>query len=368
MGAVRPKPESSEPKQSFLERSFARLKKLTRWRADGTPENFYTPLAHTVLPHLFRLKRGGDQESLLLWCWRLTIGLERAKDEPAPRSTGKQKWADLAEVLHCSTQQVKDDAEDASKRGLIKIDKTTAGHVDIEVLWRDWEKLPDYKAPRPELVKPKPEEPERVLSKYAVSSGQKLPYRPIPEGVKDYRLEAGSASAFSVSEVVRAGKITLRIDLPETKELGHKNRKSTVSEKTESSENSHEQEAKEVSPAIGFTSPLAAALADYGIVSEISCRRIIAECQTWAPECSIEEIAEAVKAIGDGARNSKSAKSVSGIVLSQVPLYFKSAAYRSGVKPGGVARKPAESAISERDKRVYDAIDLFRKDKKNGGK
>ena len=327
------------------------FRSATQWNSEtGMPASGYTAFPHSFQGDVIRLARGKYQVGLILQAWALTCGARQKKEEPVPEISAWQLVSELAEVLGCSEDQVWDDAREAKVRGVLRVEERR-GQIRIGCPWQSWEKMKSY-VPGPTLV-----------SKKEVQIPTNIKYRdPVvftPGQRESISFTKPTAGAFfeanlGCSVTIGEGPEGLVIRLGEVKEKVKK----TKAVKTSVPEPTPEVTA---SSRLTFTSPLTAVLADYGILSDLSAQKLIAECQTWAPECSVEEIMDAARVIGEAARQNPKVKSVSGWLISQVPVYFRDA-YPKGIKPAemiaaAAGKKPATSA---RDQKVYEAMDLFR--------
>jgi hypothetical protein len=348
-------------KESFRQRFFQRLRKLTEWKADGTPRNYFTPQPHIWWQDLPRLTRGKTQHLLIEYAWRMTAGLERDPKAPAPEKTPLLAWRDLAELFHCSVQEVKDDAKDAAVRGLVAIETPTGG-VTIQVLWKAWEGLPDYKAPRPVLVKTesKPEKERPLFDPFDVRRGSRCSSLPLPPDVNGYRFEVSDGlDSFRVAPLVKSGKLVFKIGSTETKELEDKSHKSTDTRKRgDAAVTKSEPVTNQV--ALSVPKPVAHECARWGFVDDGAIVQLIVDCQSYAPECTMEEIAAEIRRVCETAP--PKIKDLSYRIKEQVPKWFASTAYRDGIKPQ--ARKSGDGWITpdidEKGARMIDRLNRMR--------
>lgn len=102
---------------------------------------------------------------LIEYVWASMI--PRESDSAMPEWSAWGSYPEIAAVLRCSPEQVRDDARDAAKRGLMVVDepKDSRGKVRFRITWERWANLKDYVAPRPVAVESKPHKQVRWLSR-----------------------------------------------------------------------------------------------------------------------------------------------------------------------------------------------------------
>ena len=360
MGAAKPKSKPQTKDLAEYDR--------TRWSDKHTPESGWGPFPYQFFDDLPRLTRGNVQAWLMVYLCRLTLGLEPARRaEGWPDWTPWCRWADLAERCNTTVRTVQEEAHEAAgivsgsaktvnpARLLIKIQERR-GEVRFCLLWRTWGKLANYTdVPRPVLVVDNKKPEPKVLEKpFTVRAGRKSPPITIPGWDKQIAFRGGetdcAVSLFLESEsrllIETASKST------EQNQSGESRTGTTVPKLPT------KQKAKE--PALSVPRQIVEACAPFGLVDDTELLQLIADCQSYAPECTVEEIAEEVRRVGESA--GRKVDNIPSFICSQVPKYFNSTAYRSGIKPG--SRKPAQS--SERDQRFDDAMKLLRGDKRRG--
>ncbi len=150
-----------------------------------------------------RLQRGLYQRMLIDYAWGCTV--PREQGAPVPEWSPWLAWSDMAKLFHCSPDQLRDDAEDAAKRGLIAVEQSR-GRVRFQILWQRWPNLKDYVAPIPRLMKKERAEPSsRWLAGISVKPGGSYDFT-VPELPADFRLQKISLRNTGESgEVVFAG-------------------------------------------------------------------------------------------------------------------------------------------------------------------
>ena len=308
-----------------------------------------------------RLQRGLYQRMLIDFIWGRMI--PRETEASMPEWSCWITWAEIADACRCSPDQVRDDARDAVARKMIVME-TEHGRARFRVTWENWPQLKDYQPPRPTLVEKK-KETTKVLSHWfsrrvTVAPGESYDFM-VPDLPADFQLQKISFRNTGDSESVTiagggpadGGVIVLETEAEKADSVESK----TYEKKQESTPQSPPKKREStpqsppVSSKIAFSSPLAKTLAKYGILSDLAVNKLVADCQAWAPECSLEEIEQAARVKGDEAAKNPKTRNVAGVILSEIPKYFNSEAYRSGVKPAALEKKDARS---ERERRALE--------------
>jgi len=348
-------------------------------RKNGVPVYGWYRMPDDWWEHLPRLQRGLYQRMLIEFVWASTV--PREEGAVLPEWSPMLSWSEMAARFRCSCSQLHDDARDAHIRGLIQIkdyngkgDFPVRGGAQIKIRWDNWGNIKKYDPPKPELVEkvPRVKVSSHWFSKrVTVAPGESYDFT-VPDLPADFTLQKISFRNTGDSESVTiagggpadGGVIVLeteaeKSDAVESKTY-EKKRESTPQSPPKKRESTPQSPPKfrestpqspPVSPKISFSSPLAKTLAKYGIVSDISLNRLVAECQAWAPACSMDEIEQAARVKGDEAANNPKTRNVAGVVLSEVPKYFNSEAYKVGIKPAAREKKDARS---EREKRALE--------------
>jgi hypothetical protein len=107
--------------------------------------------------------------------------------------------------------------------------------------------------------------------------------------------------------------------------------------------------ASTLSTVSSAVSSLAAALRGYGIADDAMARRILRDCQSHAPTCTVDEVVTAVEFIGESLGDN--VRSPIAVVRSQVPKLFESGRL--------VLPQKKEPKMSDRDRRAKEAWDLI---------
>ena len=133
----------------------------TSWR-NGVPEAGWYKYPDAWWRDLPRLQRGLYQRMLIEYVWGTTV--PRRKGEGMPEKSPWLSYVEMAAVFRCSPEQVRDDARDAAKRGLMPLEESR-GKVRFTIAWERWPNLKDYVAPRPVKVPEKVQKQVRWLSR-----------------------------------------------------------------------------------------------------------------------------------------------------------------------------------------------------------
>jgi hypothetical protein len=149
------KPKTEKKPVSALER----MRAATNWQAKPRPTGF-APLYKASLADGFRLADGAAFKILML-IWSESFG-RRVKDgEPFLEVTEPLAVSQIAELVRCDERTAQRELNGLVERKVIAREKVKNGLFIFSPLYRDWEKLPDYK-PGP-VSEPAPEsddEPE----------------------------------------------------------------------------------------------------------------------------------------------------------------------------------------------------------------
>ena len=339
--------------------------------------------------HLKRLQRGLYQRMLIEYVWGRMV--PREAGGTMPEWSEGFSYPELAERCGCSAEQMRDDARDAKARGLLAV-KETRGRVQFQILWERWPNIKDYVAPRPQLVEKKAQAKIRshwFTRRVTVAPGECYDFN-VPSLPEDFQLQkisfrntgqsesviiAGGGSADggvivleTEAENGKAGNVRNKADTGNERECNTQTAEKKVPQlrgggaKT-GSENRISDNENSVSGAgssrakrqlhtgndgvpssnLSFTSPLAKTLAGYGILSDLSVNKLIADCQAWAAECTLDEIEQAVRVTGEIAAADPKSRNVAGIILTRVPDSFKSGKYKApmvGRKAAGMSACP----------------------------
>jgi len=335
----------------------------TTWK-NGVPSYGWYKMPDEWWDHLARLQRGLYQRMLIEFVWGAMI--PRQDGVAMPEWSRAFTYIELAERLRCSPEQVRDDARNARDRGMVAVDESH-GRVKFQVLWQKWGELQDYTPPKIEIVKKK-EAPKIknhwFSSRVTVRPGESYDFT-VPELPEDFQLQKISFRNTGESESVTiagGGPAEGGVIVLET-EAENRSRKQKTSESVrdstpvKASGSSPSKEGGKQEVKLGFTSPLAKTLSKFGILSDLSVRKLVEQCQSWAPECSLEEIESAVLVIGDNASQDPKARNVAGIILTSVPDCFKTGHYRE-------PRIRKKDAMSERERLAWE-IERTRKKASN---
>lgn len=337
----------------------------TTWKA-GVPAFGWYKMADSWWEDLARLQRGLYQRMLIEFVWAATV--PREEGVAIPEWSPWLSWSDMAARFRCSPDQLRDDARDAAKRSMIAVDESQRGKVRFQVLWAKWSQLKDYTPPKPVSLEKaaKPKVSSHWFSKrVTVAPGESYDFT-VPDLPADFTLQkisfrnTGDSESVTIAGGGPADGGVIVLETEAEKSVAKKDSSEVKRESTpQTKKPRNEESTPQTSPAsrkIGFSSPLAETLAKYGILSDLSVNKLVADCQAWAPECSLEEIEQAARAIGDDAAKNPKTRSVAAIVLTQVPNCFKTGSYQA---PRAGSEK--KDAMSERERIAWEISRMGRK-------
>ena len=118
-----------------------------RASSDYDTEKGYSPFFHAFLADLPRLTSGGSCTLLILTLLSKSLGRSVAKGKPREDWTVALSVEDLAQICRCDVRTIERELAALDKRGLAEIRRPGKGEVEARLKYRDWEALPDYKAP-----------------------------------------------------------------------------------------------------------------------------------------------------------------------------------------------------------------------------
>ena len=200
-----------------------------RASSDYDREKGYAPFYHAFLADWPRLASG--QTSCLLMNVVLCKSLGRSvrKGEPRPNCTAPLLVSDLAELCGCDERSIQRELAGWQTRKVARIASEGKGVVSIELLYRNWEVLPDYKnvvaidtgvpiEDETTVDDEKAKESMRVeLTKVPVAckaGGQSKGVK-IDCGVKTFYLVNPSVVDLMITAVVQAGDLVITTKVPD---------------------------------------------------------------------------------------------------------------------------------------------------------
>ena len=344
----------------------------TNWKA-GVPAFGWYKVADQWWQDLPRLQRGLYQRMLIDYAWGCTV--PREEGVPIPEWSPWLSWSDMAARFRCSADQLRDDARDAAKRGMIAVEEAEVKQIDgagnslrgkarFQILWQKWPNLKDYIPPKPQLVEKK----QPKISSHWFG--------------KDRDLDPGESWKYSVTDLPanfqlqgfvfkntgESGRVTIAGGGPAEDGLIVLETKARVSDPVESKTSANEAAKKrestpqtfphkrEPTPQVdrfSLSSALVASCAKFGFTTDDAIREMVLNCRKAAVDCAEAEIVAQVLLIGGNGSRSKSVHNLPGLIKTQVPKYFSSEAYRHAVK-----KKPVEKVVQKADCRRCDDTGL----------
>jgi hypothetical protein len=351
-----------KPSQAFSESDRSSWKEK-----DGNmlPQAGWTPFPHDFFHDLPRLLRGSVQWAFITYGVRLTLGLEPERREDGwPDWTPWCPWDQLAERCKTTVRTLQEEVHELAKRAggaVIKVQERR-GEVRFCLLWSTWSKLADYSdVPRPVLeIVPKDKEPARLLEKpFTVRAGRKSRPIAIPGWEKEIAFQGGATDC-AVSLFLESDS-RLLVETAAAETGSKKNQQHTDENRHHSADyvassspvNKTAPVKKE--PALSVPKPLAHACAQFGLTDDSAILQLVVDCQSYAPECSIEEITAQVFRVGKSA--SPKLRNKAWLIKTEVPKYFNSTAYREGIEVG-MGREHRD--IDEKGRRIIDRLNRMR--------
>lgn len=316
----------------------------TSWK-NGVPEAGWYKMPDAWWRDLPRLQRGLYQRMLIEYVWGTTV--PRSKGAAMPEKSPWLSYVEMAAVFRCSPEQVRDDARDAAKRGLITLEQDARKGCRIGISWERWPNLKDYTAPRPVAV---PEKPQTV----AVPEVPEKPQKQVRWLSRAVAVEPGATfdlpkldfavERISLRNTSAEGTIKIGAGSCEGGVLVLETNAELVSKKTKQvSEPERESTPVKPKPKEAATDPIVQQIAEvvgsYGPVTIPAITRMIA-----ASHATPEQVLHALSVV----KPPESAENPVGWILSMVLRYFAGA-----YKPRAAV---AEKRRSERDQRALNAM------------
>jgi hypothetical protein len=116
-----------------------------RASSDYDTEKGYAPFFHAFLADWPRLSSGHVSDILFMVALSRSLGRSVRKGEPRPTCTAPLLVSDLAALCGCDERSIQRELAGWQTRQVARITPEGKGVVSIELLYRDWESLPDYK-------------------------------------------------------------------------------------------------------------------------------------------------------------------------------------------------------------------------------
>lgn len=201
------------------------LGERARESSDYDTEKGYAPFFHAFNADWPRLSSGHVSDVLFMWVLSKSLGRSFKKGEPRPQSTLPFIVEEVASVLLCDVRSIERELAGWHARKVAKVTREGKGLVSVELLYRGWEALPNYKnmvsietgGPSAEDATPvdaeKPQATRIELTKAPLpcKAGRRSKSVKIECGIKRFHLINPSAVDFDITAVVQAGDLGITI-------------------------------------------------------------------------------------------------------------------------------------------------------------
>ena len=197
------------------------LGERARESSDYDTEKGYAPLFHGFLADWPRLQSGVTSCLLRDVVICKSLGRSVKKGEPRPARTMPILVADLAALCRCDERSIQRELAGWQARKIADVKTEGKGLVSIELLYRGWEALPDYKnvvsidTGEPEEDTPVDEAEDKAtrieLTKAPLpcKAGGRSKGVKIDCGIKSFHLVNPSAVDFEITAMVQAGDLVI---------------------------------------------------------------------------------------------------------------------------------------------------------------
>jgi hypothetical protein len=193
-----------------------------RASSDYETEKGYAPFFHAFMADWPRLSSG--EVSCLLFNLVLCKSLGRGtkKGEPRPTKTLPMKVSELAEHCKCDERSIERELNGWQTRKVAAVTREAKGLVSIELLYKTWETLPDYKKPvdiatgKPaEEAAPEPTRIELTKDPVPCKAGGKSRAVKVDCSIRTFHLVNPSVVDFDITAVLQAGDLVITTKVPE---------------------------------------------------------------------------------------------------------------------------------------------------------
>jgi hypothetical protein len=204
------------------------LPERLRESSDYDTEKGYAPFFHAFNADWPRLQNGVTSCLLLNIVICKSLGRSVKKGEPRPVKTLPHAVADFAVYCRCDERSMQRTLADWHARKIAKVTPEGKGLVSIELLYRGWEALPDYKnvvsIETGESVEESPAEDDAAkestrveLTKVplACKAGARSKGVKIDCGIKIFHLVNSSPVDLSITAMVQAGDFVITAKVPD---------------------------------------------------------------------------------------------------------------------------------------------------------
>jgi hypothetical protein len=199
-----------------------------RASSDYDTEKGYAPFFHAFLADWGRLSSGHVSDMLFMGALSKSLGRSVRKGETRPTCTAPLLVSDLAALCGCDERSIQRELAGWQARKVAKVTPEGKGLVSIELLYRGWEALPNYKnvvdistgAPVEDKTPDdeKAKESTRVeLTKVplACKAGGRSKGVKIDCGIKQFHLVNPSVVDLEITAMVQAGDLVITTKVPD---------------------------------------------------------------------------------------------------------------------------------------------------------
>jgi len=205
------------------------VRERCRASSDYDTEKGYAPFFHAFLADWGRLSSGHVSDMLFMVSLSKGLGRSVRKGEPRPTCTAPLLVSDLAALCGCDERSIQRELAGWQSRKVATVTPEGKGVVSIELLYRGWEALPDYKnvvdistgAPVDDettVGDEKAKESTRIeLTKVPVAckAGGRSKGVKLDCGVKAFHLVNPSVVDLEITAMVQAGDLVITTRVPD---------------------------------------------------------------------------------------------------------------------------------------------------------
>lgn len=200
----------------------------TRDSSDYDTEKGYAPFFHAFLADWPRISSGHVSDMMLNTVLCKSLGRSVRKGEPRPTGTLPFAVEDLARLCgadygRCDVRSVERELKGWHERKIAHVKKEGKGLVSIELLYRGWEALPNYKAvvdiatgaPVDDETAKEHTRVELTKVPLACKAGGRSKGVKVDCGIKTFHLVNPSVVDFEIMAVVQAGDLGITVKVPD---------------------------------------------------------------------------------------------------------------------------------------------------------
>ncbi len=199
-----------------------------RASSDYDTEKGYAPFFHAFLADWGRISSGHVSDMLFMVTLSKGLGRSVRKGEPRPTCTAPLLVSDLAQLCGCDVRSIERELAGWQARKVARVTPEGKGVVSIELLYRTWEALPDYKnvvdiATGSPVEDETPEDEkakehiriELTKAPVACKAGGKSKAVKVDCGIKTFHLVNPSVVDFEITAMVQAGDLGITVKVPD---------------------------------------------------------------------------------------------------------------------------------------------------------